>query len=121
MPTERPPLVGEVSANFCGYGVPNVQRDGSLRPYSRFLDRRLSYIYIYISYACFLIQASFWLAFFFPEDGGDIFLRNVGECQQTTQRYIISSAVRTPNSAKFWIFTSSFLSYYPLSDSRRRH
>jgi hypothetical protein len=25
--TERPPLVGEVSANFCGYRVPRGQRD----------------------------------------------------------------------------------------------
>jgi hypothetical protein len=31
IPTERPPLVAEVIANFCG-----GQRDGSLRPYSRF-------------------------------------------------------------------------------------
>jgi hypothetical protein len=38
IPTERPPLVGEVIANFCGYRVPRGQRDGSLRPYSRFLD-----------------------------------------------------------------------------------
>jgi hypothetical protein len=35
IPTERPPLVGEVSANFCGYMVPRCQRDGSLRSYSR--------------------------------------------------------------------------------------
>jgi hypothetical protein len=34
-PTERPPLVGEVIANFCGKRVPRGQRDGSLRPYSR--------------------------------------------------------------------------------------
>jgi hypothetical protein len=34
--TERPPLVVEVSADFCGYRVPRGQRDGSLRPYSRF-------------------------------------------------------------------------------------
>jgi hypothetical protein len=34
--TERPPLVGEVTANFCGKRVPRGQRDGSLRPYSRF-------------------------------------------------------------------------------------
>jgi hypothetical protein len=33
--TERPPLVGEVSVNFCGYRVSRGQRDGSLRPYSR--------------------------------------------------------------------------------------
>jgi hypothetical protein len=35
VPTERPPLVGEVCANFCGLRVPRGQRDGSLRPYSR--------------------------------------------------------------------------------------
>jgi hypothetical protein len=36
IPTERPPLVGEVSANFCGERVPHGQDDGALRPYSRF-------------------------------------------------------------------------------------
>jgi hypothetical protein len=36
IPTERPPLVGEVSANVYGARVPRGQRDGSLRPYSRF-------------------------------------------------------------------------------------
>jgi hypothetical protein len=36
LPTERPPLVGEVTANFCGQSVPRGQRDGSLRPYYRF-------------------------------------------------------------------------------------
>jgi hypothetical protein len=36
IPTERPPLVGEAIANFCGERVPRGQRDGSLRPYSRF-------------------------------------------------------------------------------------
>jgi hypothetical protein len=35
IPTERPPLVGEVIANFCGERVPRGQRDGSLRPYSQ--------------------------------------------------------------------------------------
>jgi hypothetical protein len=35
IPTERPPLVGEVIANLCGERVPRGQRDGSLRPYSR--------------------------------------------------------------------------------------
>jgi hypothetical protein len=35
IPTERPPLVGEVSANFCGERVSRGQRDGSLQPYSR--------------------------------------------------------------------------------------
>jgi hypothetical protein len=36
IPTERPPLVGEVTAKFCGLRVPRGQRDGFLRPYSRF-------------------------------------------------------------------------------------
>jgi hypothetical protein len=35
IPSERPPLVGEVRGNFCGYRVPRSQRDGSLRPCSR--------------------------------------------------------------------------------------
>jgi hypothetical protein len=38
-PTERPPLVGEVGADFCGYKMSRGQRDESLRPYSQFLDR----------------------------------------------------------------------------------
>jgi hypothetical protein len=33
IPTERPPLVGEVSANFCELGVLSGQRNGSPRPY----------------------------------------------------------------------------------------
>jgi hypothetical protein len=36
IPIERPPLVGEVSANFCGRGASRSQHGGSLRPYSRF-------------------------------------------------------------------------------------
>jgi hypothetical protein len=36
IPTERQPLVGEVSADFGGYRLPRSQRDGSIRPYSRF-------------------------------------------------------------------------------------
>jgi hypothetical protein len=32
IPTERPPLAGELSANFCGQRVSRGQRDGSLRP-----------------------------------------------------------------------------------------
>jgi hypothetical protein len=36
IPIERPPLVGEVTANSCGKREPRGQRDGSLRPYSRF-------------------------------------------------------------------------------------
>jgi hypothetical protein len=39
--TERPPLVGEVSANFCGERVSRVQRNGSPRPYSRFSRPKL--------------------------------------------------------------------------------
>jgi hypothetical protein len=36
IPTERPPLVGEVIANLCGQRVPRGQRDGTLWPYSLF-------------------------------------------------------------------------------------
>jgi hypothetical protein len=36
IPTERPPLVGEVIANLCGWRMPRGQPDGFLRPYSRF-------------------------------------------------------------------------------------
>jgi hypothetical protein len=36
IPTKRPPLLGEMVANFCGQRVPRGQRDGSLQPYSRF-------------------------------------------------------------------------------------
>jgi hypothetical protein len=35
IPTERPPIVGEVSANSWEQRVPRGQRDRSLRPYSR--------------------------------------------------------------------------------------
>jgi hypothetical protein len=35
-PAEQPPLVGEVIANFFRIDVPRGQRDGSLRPYTRF-------------------------------------------------------------------------------------
>jgi hypothetical protein len=38
-PTERPPLVGEASANFCSYRVPRDQRDRSLRRILGFLGR----------------------------------------------------------------------------------
>jgi hypothetical protein len=35
--TDRePPVVGDVSANFCEQSVPRGQREGSLRPYSWF-------------------------------------------------------------------------------------
>jgi hypothetical protein len=36
IPTERPPLVGQVSANICGNRVSRGQRNGSPRPHSRF-------------------------------------------------------------------------------------
>jgi hypothetical protein len=36
IPTKRPQLVGEVIANVCGQRVICGQRDGSLRPYTRF-------------------------------------------------------------------------------------
>jgi hypothetical protein len=35
-PTERPQLVGEVGANFCGQRVSRGQHDWSPLPYSRF-------------------------------------------------------------------------------------
>jgi hypothetical protein len=35
IPTEQPPLVSEVSTNFCGWRVSRGQRNGSPRPYSR--------------------------------------------------------------------------------------
>jgi hypothetical protein len=35
IPAERPPLVGEVNANFCGKKVSRGQRNGSPQPYSR--------------------------------------------------------------------------------------
>jgi hypothetical protein len=36
IPTERPPLVREVTANFLRIELPRCQRDGSLRPYYPF-------------------------------------------------------------------------------------
>jgi hypothetical protein len=45
IPTERPPLVGEVIANFCGSRVTRGQRDGSLRPYSGFSRQELLLFY----------------------------------------------------------------------------
>jgi hypothetical protein len=52
IPTERPPLVGEVSANFCRYRVLLGQYNGSLRPYSRFSIPEILIIYLYIKYVC---------------------------------------------------------------------
>jgi hypothetical protein len=45
IPTERSPLVDEVTANFCGHRVPRGQRDGSLRPYSRFSRQEPLFFY----------------------------------------------------------------------------
>jgi hypothetical protein len=39
IPTERPPLVDEVSANFCGKRVSRFLRNGSSRPYSMYSIR----------------------------------------------------------------------------------
>jgi hypothetical protein len=56
IPTERPPLVGEVSANFCGYRVSRGQRNGFLRPLiSSHVSNQLS--------TCFLLVSCFT---FFP-------------------------------------------------------
>jgi hypothetical protein len=41
IPAERPPLVGEVIANFCEYKVPRDQSDGFLGRILGFLDRSL--------------------------------------------------------------------------------
>jgi hypothetical protein len=46
IPTERPPLVGEVSANFYGYRVWRGQRNGSPRPLISVFYTRSRYIYI---------------------------------------------------------------------------
>jgi hypothetical protein len=50
IPTERPPLVGEMIANFCGYRVPRGQCDGSLRPYFRFSRQATTFLFIYLFY-----------------------------------------------------------------------
>jgi hypothetical protein len=39
IPAERPPLVGEISANFCGLRVSRGQRDGSVGHILGYLDR----------------------------------------------------------------------------------
>jgi hypothetical protein len=41
----------------------------------------------FILLATCLLAGSCWNYFFDPEDGGDMFLRNVGSTQQTTQRH----------------------------------
>jgi hypothetical protein len=43
IPTERPQLVGEVNDNYWEYIVSRGQHDGSLWPYSRFLDRSAAF------------------------------------------------------------------------------
>jgi hypothetical protein len=48
IPTERPPLVGEASANFCWQRVPLGQCDESLRPYSR-ISRPERYFFFQIT------------------------------------------------------------------------
>jgi hypothetical protein len=45
--TERPPLVGEVSANFCGERVPRGQRNRSPAVNSVFLTDYFYYYYYY--------------------------------------------------------------------------
>jgi hypothetical protein len=46
IPTERPPLVGEVIANFLRKRVPRGQRNGYLRPYSLFSRQGLLLLYL---------------------------------------------------------------------------
>jgi hypothetical protein len=41
IPTERPPLVGEVSSSFLRWRVSRDQRNGSPRPYSRISKQEL--------------------------------------------------------------------------------
>jgi hypothetical protein len=57
IPTERPPPVGEVSANFW---APRGQSGGSLRPYSQISrpDVHMYYIY-YILYLCIIYNKYF--------------------------------------------------------------
>jgi hypothetical protein len=55
--TERPPLVGEVSANFCGQRVSRGQRNGSPRPYSRF-SRPEPLLFLPNSYSVVLTRLS---------------------------------------------------------------
>jgi hypothetical protein len=45
IPTERPPLIGEVSADICGSSVSHGQRDGSLGSIFNFLDRSHYYFF----------------------------------------------------------------------------
>jgi hypothetical protein len=61
IPTERLPLASEVSTNFCGQWVPRGQRDGSLRPYSRFsrLDKYAYTMLISSSYFVIILFINF--------------------------------------------------------------
>jgi hypothetical protein len=57
IPTERPPYIGEVHANLCGYRASRGQRNGSPQPYSQFLDKICIYmmlIYVYNIYILYL-------------------------------------------------------------------
>jgi hypothetical protein len=64
IPTERPPLVGEDSANFWEQRVSHDQRNGSPRPYSRFPRPDYIYIYIYISFPAISVCVRFCTADF---------------------------------------------------------
>jgi hypothetical protein len=46
--SERPPLVSEVIANFCGYGVLRGQRNRSPQPYSRFVERAVAHFLLFL-------------------------------------------------------------------------
>jgi hypothetical protein len=49
MPSERPPLVGEVGADFWEYRVSRGQRNGSPQPYSQFSRPKLLFFLSSIS------------------------------------------------------------------------
>jgi hypothetical protein len=55
--TELPPIIGEVSANFCGSRVPRGQRDGSLPPYSQ-ISRPKSLLFLTSSSSVVLARLS---------------------------------------------------------------
>jgi hypothetical protein len=56
IPSERPPLVGEVNTNFCGWWVSRGQRDGSPRPYSLLYRSELVGLHDLITYLQFIIM-----------------------------------------------------------------
>jgi hypothetical protein len=49
IPTERPPLVGEISANICEYRVSRGQRNGSPRPSISVFQTRSRYFSIQVA------------------------------------------------------------------------